>query len=192
MKIKKLLLPIWWLNRDLFPLRNKYNVVWVSNTLLWSLYLCIDDSRKESGDGKIQGASSSQRKGAFRKTPPRLACKSRIHCQQLRGKTYTSLCHINQMFQPSDDQIQSFKLFGILITLISNDQPIIWQWEVHVGNSVSDIKLIFFFQFSFKSFHEMKSTKPRKFRHCKDVKIWQFSFWPEFLKFFPGSYYIKL
>ena len=34
-------------------------------------------------------------------------------------------CHTNQMFQPSDDQIQSFKLylvFGFLITLISNDQ----------------------------------------------------------------------
>ena len=51
-------------------------------------------------------------------------------------------CHTNQMFQPSDDQIQSFKLFCFLITLISNDQQIIWQWEV--GNSVFDIKLISF------------------------------------------------
>ena len=31
MKIKKFLLPIWWYNRDLFPLRNKCNVVFVLN-----------------------------------------------------------------------------------------------------------------------------------------------------------------
>ena len=31
MKIKKFMLPIWWYNRDLFPLRNKYNVVFVLN-----------------------------------------------------------------------------------------------------------------------------------------------------------------
>ena len=31
MKIKKFLLPIWWYNRDLFPLRNKYNMVFVLN-----------------------------------------------------------------------------------------------------------------------------------------------------------------
>ena len=31
MKIKKFLLPSWWYNRDLFPLRNKYNVVFVLN-----------------------------------------------------------------------------------------------------------------------------------------------------------------
>ena len=30
MKIKRFLLPIWWYNRDLFPLRNKYNVVFVT------------------------------------------------------------------------------------------------------------------------------------------------------------------
>ena len=29
MKIKKFLLAIWWYNRDLFPLRNKYNMVFV-------------------------------------------------------------------------------------------------------------------------------------------------------------------
>ena len=33
MKIKKFLLPIWWYNRDSFPLRNKYNVVFVLNGL---------------------------------------------------------------------------------------------------------------------------------------------------------------
>ena len=33
MKIKKFMLPIWWSNRDLFPLRNKYNVVFVLNEL---------------------------------------------------------------------------------------------------------------------------------------------------------------
>ena len=38
MKIKKFLLPIWWYNRDLFPLRNKYNVVFVLNGLIY-LYL---------------------------------------------------------------------------------------------------------------------------------------------------------
>ena len=31
MKIKKFMLPIWWYNRDLFPLRNKYNVVFSLN-----------------------------------------------------------------------------------------------------------------------------------------------------------------
>ena len=33
MKIKKFMLPIWWYNRDLFPFRNKYNVVLVLNGL---------------------------------------------------------------------------------------------------------------------------------------------------------------
>ena len=33
MKIKKFLLPIWWYNRDLFPLKNKYNVVFILNGL---------------------------------------------------------------------------------------------------------------------------------------------------------------
>ena len=33
MKIKKFMLPIWWYNRDLFPLWNKYNVVFVFNGL---------------------------------------------------------------------------------------------------------------------------------------------------------------
>ena len=33
MKIKKFLLPIWWYNRDLFPLRNEYNVVFILNGL---------------------------------------------------------------------------------------------------------------------------------------------------------------
>ena len=33
MKIKKFMLPIWWYNRDLFPLRNKCNVVFVLNGL---------------------------------------------------------------------------------------------------------------------------------------------------------------
>ena len=31
MKIKKFMLPIWWYKRDLFPLRNKYNVVFILN-----------------------------------------------------------------------------------------------------------------------------------------------------------------
>ena len=34
MKIKTFLLPIWWYNRDLFPLRNKYNVVFILNGLI--------------------------------------------------------------------------------------------------------------------------------------------------------------
>ena len=33
------MLPIWWYNRDLFPLRNKYNVVFVLNGLNWIHYV---------------------------------------------------------------------------------------------------------------------------------------------------------
>ena len=40
MKIKKFLLPIWWYSRDLFPLRNKYNVVFVLNGLM---HICAEN-----------------------------------------------------------------------------------------------------------------------------------------------------
>ena len=40
MKIKKFMLPIWWYNRDLFPLRNKYNVVFILNGLMWIMGRC--------------------------------------------------------------------------------------------------------------------------------------------------------
>ena len=40
MKMKKFLLPIWWYNGDLFPLRNKYNVVLILNGLI-SYYIVV-------------------------------------------------------------------------------------------------------------------------------------------------------
>ena len=47
MKIKKFLLPIWWYNRDLFPLRNKYNV-FVLNGLkkTMSIWHCVEKCNK--------------------------------------------------------------------------------------------------------------------------------------------------
>ena len=41
MKIKKFMLPIWWNNRDLFPLRNKYNVVFILNGLSHLSSWCV-------------------------------------------------------------------------------------------------------------------------------------------------------
>ena len=41
MKIKKFLLPIWWYNRGLFPLGNKYHGVFILNGLIhWVAWLC--------------------------------------------------------------------------------------------------------------------------------------------------------